>query len=258
MIIKYSILNPTGNITALAETPVKTELQPAVALEIMKREPTVEQVGFVSGNCLRMAGGEFCGNASMSAAALLCERKGAQSGTTESVILNVSGADGSICVEVLKNHDGSYTCSVDMPKPVSVEDVSLEYDGTVYSFPAVRFRGMTHIINEGQIDAEAAENAIRKWCRDLNSDGLGIMFFDRGSMELKPLVYVPEPETLFWESSCASGSAAVGAYLACSENRPVSIMLNEPAGTLSVKAGSGIILKGSVRIVSPDNELKID
>lgn len=254
MIVNYSVLNPTGNITALVESSVETELQPSAALEIMKREPSVEQVGFVSGNCLRMAGGEFCGNASMSAAALLCEKNGMESGTTEKLSLNVSGADDAVCVWVMKNTDGSYSCTINMPLPVSVQNVSLALDGRKYEFPAVFFKGVTHIINEGQLDANTAETAIRKWCGDLNSDGLGIMFFDRESMTLKPLVYVPEPETLFWESSCASGTAAVGAYLAHTENKPVSVTLNEPADCLSVKADNGkILLKGNVRIVSTDN-----
>ena len=34
--LKYSLLDPTGNITLLVETPVPIEDQPAVALELMK------------------------------------------------------------------------------------------------------------------------------------------------------------------------------------------------------------------------------
>ncbi len=81
--IKYSILNPTGNITALVESPIVPEEQPFLASLIMKRHPSVEQVGFVTfleneseQVSLRMAGGEFCGNASMCAAVLyLIQRK---------------------------------------------------------------------------------------------------------------------------------------------------------------------------------------
>ena len=81
--IRYSILDPTGNITALVESKVEISRQPLVAEEIMKSHPEVEQVGFVrfpenredhseagENVALRMAGGEFCGNAAMSAAAL--------------------------------------------------------------------------------------------------------------------------------------------------------------------------------------------
>ena len=75
--LKYSIFDPSGNITALVETHINNDSQPEVADEIMKAHPEVEQVGFVYFDAirpvptyLRMAGGEFCGNATMSAAAL--------------------------------------------------------------------------------------------------------------------------------------------------------------------------------------------
>ena len=72
--MRYRIFDPTGNITALVEEAVDVSRQPSVAADIMQKHSNVEQVGFVSLDgdlpALRMAGGEFCGNASMSAAAL--------------------------------------------------------------------------------------------------------------------------------------------------------------------------------------------
>ena len=77
--IRYSILDPSGNITALVESAVGADARAAVAAELMRRHPEVEQVGFVRrtepGDPVRaelnMAGGEFCGNASLCTAALL-------------------------------------------------------------------------------------------------------------------------------------------------------------------------------------------
>ena len=77
--LKYSIWDPTGNITALVETQTSIDRQPEVAARIMDLHPEVEQVGFVSKVLrpyLRMAGGEFCGNASMCAAAWLALGRG--------------------------------------------------------------------------------------------------------------------------------------------------------------------------------------
>ena len=72
--IRYSILDPTGNITALVEGPVEPERYAPVASAVMRRHPAVEQVGFFSVKdgrpALAMAGGEFCVNASLCAAAL--------------------------------------------------------------------------------------------------------------------------------------------------------------------------------------------
>lgn len=249
MIVKYTILNPTGNITALAETPVKTELQPQIALKIMEREPTVEQVGYVSGNSLRMAGGEFCGNATMSAAALICSRNGLEAGKKTTVELFSSGA-GELSVKIKANSDGSFAGTVQMPMPLSIENVSLDFDGKRYTLPAVRFSGITHLINEGTVDKPTAEAAIKKWCADLNTDGVGIMFYDRENSTLEPLVYVREPETLFWESSCASGTSAVGAFVSASENRTAELTLSEKGGRLTVRADKEkIILTGNVRII---------
>ncbi len=249
MIVKYTILNPTGNITALAETPVNTELQPQIALKIMEREPTVEQVGFVSGNSLRMAGGEFCGNATMSAAALICAATGPEAGRRTTVELSSSGA-GNLQVEIEAGSDGSFSGTVQMPLPLSVENVSLEYEGEHYTLPAVRFSGITHLINENAADRATAEAAIKKWCADLNADGVGVMFFDRENSVLEPLVYVREPETLFWESSCASGTSAVGAYVSMSEGGPVRLTLKEKGGSLTVCADKNrILLTGTVRIL---------
>ncbi|MBQ7653713.1 MAG: hypothetical protein IJS17_01420, partial [Clostridia bacterium] len=80
MKLKYSIMDPTGNVTALVETSVPVDQQPSVAEKIMSMEATVEQVGFISDSegvdlALRMVGGEFCGNATMSAAVLYAIRK---------------------------------------------------------------------------------------------------------------------------------------------------------------------------------------
>ena len=44
--LRVSIFDPTGNITALVESPVAPEEQSAAAARIMERFPQVEQVGF--------------------------------------------------------------------------------------------------------------------------------------------------------------------------------------------------------------------
>ena len=83
--LKYYIFDPTGNITALVESGVAAADQSAVASRIMERHPDVEQVGFITYAddaaaadvpvSLRMAGGEFCGNATMCTAALYMIRE---------------------------------------------------------------------------------------------------------------------------------------------------------------------------------------
>lgn len=247
MKIDYYLMNPTGNITLLVMTPVEEALQPETAARLIELEPTAEQVGFLNKNSLRMAGGEFCGNASMSAAALLCrDLKCGESRKTE---LRVSGADKNIPVKITADEDG-FRGTVNMPQPLSVEEVRLIFNGREYTAAAVRFKGITHLIFGIDFDRETAEKAAPVWCAELNADALGIMLLDRENSVLTPLVYVPNAGTMFWESSCASGTSAVGAYLVKKENRPVNLMFSEPGGILTVEAdGKKLLLSGSVKII---------
>ena len=104
--LRLCIFDPTGNITALVESAVEPEAQPSAAARIMARFPAVEQVGFVclperedEPVALRMAGGEFCGNASMSAGALALLRRAsaaAHDGAWETVRVRVAGVSHEV------------------------------------------------------------------------------------------------------------------------------------------------------------------
>ena len=119
MELKYYLFDPTKNMTILVETPVPAESQPFVASRLLQAEPTAEQVGFVSAGdgesdiALRMAGGEFCGNATMSAAALFCMKNNLKE---TSVRVRASGAPEPVTVEVRAAGEG-FACTVDMPRP---------------------------------------------------------------------------------------------------------------------------------------------
>ncbi len=247
--IKYQIFDPTGNITALVEDEVGVALQPNVAAAIMRLHQRVEQVGFVSDSgtqpMLRMAGGEFCGNAAMCAAAWHACRIGL---TVGSVTLRVSGASELVEVRLKRTDDGGYRASVHMPHARAIEELEMTYGGLRDVVPLVRMEGISHIVIEQTSalwrlrDCRAdAEQAVRAWCDSLDVDGLGLMFVE-GEGEhrsLVPLVYVPVSGTMFWENSCASGSAAVGRYVAALEGAESSLWLEEPGGTLFVQSQPG-------------------
>ena len=247
--LSYVLLDPTGNVTLLAETPVPEAAQPLTAKQLMELEPAAEQVGFVSdtddGIGLRMAGGEFCGNASMSAAVLYLLRKGRDGGE---VTVHVSGTPKPVTVTVERLPDGCWRGCVEMPRPLSVRKECFP-DGS--ERPVIRFPGITHVVLESEMDRTEAERLAPVWCRELGSEALGLMFLDRERGILKPLVYVPSADTLFWESSCASGTTAVGAYLAAEAGTAVRVPLKQPGGTLEIEADPDgkLILKGTVRLV---------
>ena len=195
--MRYYLLNPTGNITALIDGNIP-------AAEVMKKEPACEQAGniYEKEGCdiaLRMSGGEFCGNAAMCAAYL--------TGKENAKVF----VEGTGIVNVTRTGD---RFGVEMPRPLEITEKN--------GFPMVRFPGIDHVITEGDLDPAL----IKSWCE---GDALGFMYLSGDGM--KPLVYVKGSGTLFWENSCASGTTAVGEYL----GRPVK--LKQPGGVLEYADG---------------------
>ena len=264
--MKYSIFDPTGNITALVESEVDPAMQPAAAAGIMNLHGNVEQVGFVrlpdekytdeiKGVCaeLRMAGGEFCGNASMCAAAwyLLRNRQpdGSAQPEEETVLLRVSGVNKPVEVRLKRMSEYSFDAGICMPPALYTERVKFSAGGLNGTLPVVHMEGISHIIIEEDTgflklkeDPQLAEITIPLWCRVLEADGLGLMFLekDSGSPEiayrLTPLVYIPGSDTKVWENSCASGTSAAGMFLAERAGRISELSFSEPGGTLLVRS----------------------
>ena len=247
--MRYTVMDPTGNITGLVEDDVEAAHQPGVAAELMCKHPEVEQVGFVrareggaSGEqgdpavSLRMAGGEFCGNATMCAAAWYAERARLSEGT---IVVATSGASKPVEVRVERLVGRTYAAAVHMPGAIAIEQVELVAGGMHDVLPLVRMEGISHAIIEPSSvfwslrnQAALAEQAVRSWCTSLGTDGLGLMFLEveGGQGWLRPLVYVPASGTVYWENSCASGSAAAGMYVGVQK-----LELMEPGGTLCVE-----------------------
>ncbi len=281
--LSYSILDPTGNITALVETPVPVSEQPSMAAAIMRRHPEVEQTGFIQFHRdpaaavhadLRMAGGEFCGNACLCAAAL-CDMRGVLTDSSVDaaapepdrgdllredllredlprsrrvVRLQVSGAAQPVEVHLRRKKDGSYATAVKMPPAAAVEECSLTFEGLSAPVPLVRMEGISHLILRPDCpfyqlirDRSAAERAIRDWCGALSVEGLGLMFLEQTEtgLSLTPLVYIPGSDTVFWENSCASGTSAAGMFLAAESGASTDVTFQEPGGCLSVQSHPG-------------------
>lgn len=248
MKIDYILLDPSKNITALVKSPVEPKLRPSVAAAIMEKEPLCEQVGFISAGdgkcdiCLNMAGGEFCGNAAMSAAVLSFIEK-----RKDDILVSVSGCKEPVSVKISPEPCGSYTGTVTMPKPLGF--TQKELGGK--RLPVVELPGISHIIYTEQISADEAEKNIREFCALLGCDALGIMLLNDEESKITPLVYVPSADTIFWEQSCASGTTAAGVYLAETSGKALSRRFIEPGSALRVEAAPGEHpkLTGSVTIL---------
>ena len=270
--LSYVLMDPTKNQTILVETPVPVPEQPAVAARLMQEEPSAEQAGFLSvpadvsssspAISLRMAGGEFCGNAAMSAAVYYAMHAEMTKGR---VAVQVSGTPDPVTVTVsARPEDGLWEGIVDMPRPLSMERKTLSLKQTAFpedqglfqetcAFPVVTFRGITHILLDRdpplESERETAEILAKTWCTDLQADALGLLFLNEKKSSLTPLVYVKTADTLFWENSCASGTTAAGAWLAKETRQPVNRIFRQPGGTLEISAepDGPLLLKGTVR-----------
>lgn len=266
--LPYYLLDPTGNVTVLAELPPqsgKGNDLPEIAEKLMALEPTAEQVGFLGPGdtetdvSLTMAGGEFCGNATLSAAAVYLHRRDAEkkgrnteneASLSAGIRIRVSGAERPVPVTVRRTAPDCYEGTVEMPGICAVREEQFLLDGTRYRFPVVYFPGIAHVIAEQPLEKAFAEKAVAKWCEDLHTDALGIMQLDASAGILLPLVYVRTAGTLYWEHSCASGTAAAGAFLARREGKERKTVFCEPGGSLAVSASpcGKLLLSGNVKI----------
>lgn len=241
MNISYTKIDPSGNITLIVDSFVPREDQSRIAALLMERDPEAEQVGFLEvpeDPCcavrLQMMGGEFCGNATLSAASVIMQQAGLDAGD---MLIEVSGAPEPVKVSGNILTPGTFQGEVAMPLPESISECSFLDGFDCYTLPLVRFPGICHaIVTPDALTREKAERVIGAWCRQIKSDALGLMFFDRDKRTLTPLVYVESTGTAVWEGSCASGTAAVVSYLAELDGEYASVRLSQPRGKLSAAA----------------------
>ena len=258
MHLEYYIADPTGNITILVSSQVPINERIDTAARLMEKEKSAEQVGFIEAGTeraditLNMAGGEFCGNAALSAAALYVLERGVK----DKVRVKVSGEENPVEVEITASSGRGFEGTVEMPLPIGFDSIMLEYGGTEYCVPVVQFKGISHAVCENMALPDSIENAAKKWCRDLNADAFGIMQIDSANNKLLPYVYVEKSGTGFWESSCASGTTAAGYYLAMSRGCDrLEKCFSEPAGELRIKYINGrLFLSGKVTIYEKKRE----
>lgn len=249
--LRFVKLSPTKNITVLIRDAVPRALQSAIAGKLMACDGIgAEQVGFVESPenpaamaRLQMMGGEFCGNATISLAAVLARDTGIPGG---SFLLEVSGCDSLVSCH-LESAEAGFTGTVSMPLPEGI--------GSTEGYPAVFFPGIAHIIAPaGDFPEKAeAEAFIRRAAQSLNAGGAGLMLLDGDAMT--PCVYVRETDSVVWERSCASGTAAMGVYFAL-ENGLGTVSLRQPGGVMTARAVceqgqiTSLTVSGGVRIVA--------
>jgi len=260
--MKILVCDPAKNITVFVLEPLAADKRPALVRAIMSDERIkAEQAGFVikpdSGSRtwrLEMADGEFCGNATRCFGLYVAREKGLKGRLKLPV--SVSGIKEPVLTEVDTELGWA---AAEIPGPLSFD--TLDYNGL--SLPVLVFEGITHIIAQ-DLEPEKEHFFAIKALLEAKFSGFvfpafGVMFYDTGRKFMCPAVYV---HSLVFESSCGSGSAALGAWLSQGLwDGTVKYAINQPGGTIDIditrksgKIGS-IAIGGKVSIGEPEEFL---
>ena len=198
--------DPAGNITLFVLDPIERERRAALAAELMRRLPDmkIDQVGFAcpadadTDGRMEMMGGEFCGNATRAYAMYVARQRG---GLSE-VRLRVSGCDHVVTAAVDLARGAA---RAEMPLPRAVRAAEVEgHAGTL-----VDLAGIAHLVIEGVAPSEDFFRAAEPLFSAIEGlDAYGVIFLDRTSHRMTPLVKVVDTGTLIWEGSCGSGTIA--------------------------------------------------
>ena len=222
--IDYFVANPAGNITIFVVSPAERSEYKEIAERLLAiDELHGEQVGFIKeGNRMEMCGLEFCGNASRSFALWYAKNRAGLTGKGK-VTVDVSGADAPIDVEVDTNTN--YT-KLEMPMP---KRIIMWEDGIL-----VDLGGIMHLV---LWDVPASAETFEKYKKEINDKynppAMGVMFVNKKTLEMTPVVYVRDVDTTYFEGSCGSGSVATAVALSM-EKGPgeYSFELTQPAGKI--------------------------
>lgn len=258
MNISYIEANPSGNRTVFVLSQVEKNRHTAIATKLLQTVcKDAEQVGYLQlaeNKPIRvdMMGGEFCGNASRSAAAYAVMAARKDVGVYE---VTCSGCDSVLTAHVSKKDDHTYYADVDMPLPLSIEAVLLDVQGMPSRFFRVALPGIVHFVHfvdtiEG-IDKNVFWEALREYVADEVLEAYGLILFSPRQLQMVPAVYVTETNTLYWENSCGSGSAAVAATLAIMGKKRVACTIQQPGGSIHIAADVQEETIRSIRIGGP-------
>ena len=249
--VQYISFLPGGNKTALViGDGYGAAERKLINGAIMEQDPEIEQVGFVKAltgpDCppsLQMAGGEFCGNATRSAAYYYL------GGRPGELTMTVSGGEKVSC-GVCENGDA--WCEI--PLGTGDPDTGKQIETVAPGITQVSLAGITHLVVEPETSApflqEAANSEdpeklkiaglqlIEKYGL-MELEAAGVIFQEYlpgGRLKINPIVRVRDIESLFYETACGSGTVAAAMVLARKENTDMSSEMMQPSGmTIGVR-----------------------
>lgn len=237
--------SPANNMTILVMGEFPAEQHPRIASQMMDYGHLyAEQVGFVEKSAipgiaskLRMAGGEFCGNACLALAACLASERSLEPGQSLELWLETSGSEYPVNCRVEKS-ERDYMCEADMPVPKSLEKAIIPFEGMQLELGIIRYGGFFHLVIDCErfvLERAAAERLAKLLGIASGYDLVGVMLYRPSTCELAPLIYVPALDSLIWEQGCGSGTASVGCYLAWNDRSSVDLPIRQSGGSIQAK-----------------------
>ena len=256
---QYQIFVPGGNDTALVfGLELDAQRRKEINDSVMKKFSNVEQVGFLSNDNERpellMAGGEFCGNATRSAAWHYLN------GQPGEICIKVSGVRMPLCAGV--SEDGE--AWAEMPVNPILNDIKEMERG----YFLVHMEGISHIVvmperASAYISSfnNLKESALAILTRHnlLDFPAAGVIFLESisGSVKIHPCVRVSAINTMFYETACGSGTIATGLVSAYVNKANVILPLIQPSGhkiTATVKQRNMVVTDARISgIIHSDN-----
>ncbi|MDR3044004.1 MAG: diaminopimelate epimerase [Desulfovibrio sp.] len=289
--LRFHKFSPGGNTTILVTDPVPAPLRAAVAAELMgEHHVHAEQVGFVTlaGVYPRidMMGGEFCGNACRSLAALLALKQvlHAGPGGLMSGEIASSGVSGTLPVRVVHTPHGP-DAAVRMPLPSSgippspapadtakTGESQKPRNGTAFQLvqplaeglELVRLPGIAHLLLDASVhpfpgdwQAQARMLIIRHGLAGEPAAGCIWHHGPLAAPSITPVVRVRDTDSTLLESACGSGSLAYGLHRAAMVGGEIALKVRQPSGAVirvSVNRRDGLTpeawIGGTVRHVA--------
>lgn len=251
MKIEYLIYNPAGNITALVKGDKFDKNQKKIINdEIMRINPQVEQVGFLSleERKITMAGDEFCGNATRCATLYyLNDNNEINIQINRDILKAGRDIDNKIWCEI-----PIYECKI--------EKLNEKIYKVKLSGITIVPKEMSEITVAEEMLKEEAKNIIKSY--NIDDDAVGIIFYKNDL--IYPVVWVKAIDTLFLENSCGSGTIGLSILKSVLSNESKEYRIKQPSGQIletEIKFENGkiisAILKGEIIADNIKREIEI-
>ncbi len=213
------------------------EAMPAalVARALGPDELDCEQAGYVDleRRELRMAGGEFCVNATRALGALLAMDAGRRGTVVRRCTVRVSGWPGEVELSMTDLSAGAGKAGWHVTAGLELPDCPVL--GLAGGFSLVRLPGISHLLaGPGELPTcpvKARTRALLEKYGLMEEAAAGVIWWRRvtDGLAIRPVVRVRDVDTLYEETSCGSGSLAL-ALLVRGQGREDGCDIVQPGG----------------------------